>query len=53
MAGVYFRPRADGLSAGFVAMAVIEKHTEVRRSVPDLVGFIYQIALLGYVGCRS
>jgi hypothetical protein len=42
------RPLADGLSAGFVAMAVIEKHTEVGCAVPDLIGSISQIALLGH-----
>jgi hypothetical protein len=41
------------MSAGFVAMAVIEKHTEVRPAVPDLVGFISQIALLGHVDRRE
>jgi hypothetical protein len=38
------------MSAGFVAMAVIEKHTEVRAAVPDLDGPISQIALLGHAG---
>jgi hypothetical protein len=41
------------MSAGVIAMAVIEKHTEVRASVPDLDGPISQIALLGHAQRRE